>query len=337
MAGVTDLPFRRLCRSMGAGIVVGEMVSCDPSLRNSRKSRLRTRHDSEPSPRVVQIVGGDAQMLAQSAAYNVSQGAQIIDINMGCPAKKVCNKAAGSALLKDPLLVEQILNQVVAAVDVPVTLKIRTGWDEQNKNAVEIAKIAEQAGIQLLSVHGRTRACKFAGNAEYRTIKQVKDAVSIPVIANGDIDSPQKARQVLDMTGVDGLMIGRAAQGRPWIFQEIDYYLTTGKFLAAKPVEQIEQILTSHVESLHNFYGEIQGAKIARKHFAWYLTANRLTQQSFTEGQFIKDQVVTNQHADQQSARTTLKIFNQITSAKKQLAFLAVYFNQLKTEKAQVA
>ena len=254
MAGVTDLPFRRLCKSMGAGVVVGEMVSADPSLRQSRKSQLRLRHDDEPGLRIVQIAGGDAQMLAQSAKYNVANGAQVIDINMGCPAKKVCKKAAGSALLKDPKLVEEILDAVVSAVDVPVTLKIRTGWDPQNKNALLIARLAEQAGIQSLAVHGRTRECKYQGEAEYETIALVKQAVSLPVIANGDITSPEKAKMVLDFTGADGLMIGRAAQGRPWIFREISHYLETGELLPEIQIDEVEKVLLKHVAELHEFY-----------------------------------------------------------------------------------
>ncbi|WP_444996814.1 tRNA dihydrouridine synthase DusB [Aliikangiella sp. IMCC44359] len=312
MAGVTDLPFRRLCKSMGAGVVVGEMVSADPSLRNSRKSLLRLSHDGEPGLRVVQIAGGDAQMLAAAAEYNVQNGAQIIDINMGCPAKKVCKKAAGSALLKDPELVEEILHAVVNAVDVPVTLKIRTGWDTENKNAVYIAQLAEQAGIQSLAVHGRTRACKYLGEVEYDTIRQVKQSVSIPVIANGDIDSPEKAKEVLAYTGADGLMIGRAAQGRPWIFREILHYFKTGEKLPDIHIDEVEQILMSHVAELHGFYGELQGLRIARKHVAWYLSSNGMT--------------------DDFRHR-----FNQIQSAEKQLCILAEYFKQRKIEKAQVA
>jgi tRNA-dihydrouridine synthase B len=317
MAGVTDLPFRRLCKAMGAGVVVGEMVTSDPTLRDSRKSKLRLRHDNEPGLRIVQIAGGDAEMLAQAAQYNVENGAQIIDINMGCPAKKVCKKAAGSALMKDPILVDDILNRVVAAVDVPVTLKIRTGWDRDNKNALLIAKMAEQAGIQSLAVHGRTREDKYKGEAEYETIAAVKQSVSIPVIANGDITSPEKAKEVLEYTQADGLMIGRAAQGKPWIFREINHYLATGEYLPEIEIEEVEQVLLSHVSALHDFYGELQGVRIARKHTAWYL--NESNQQSID------------------TAKPMLKAFNQIISAKQQIEMLAEYFQQKKIEKAQVA
>jgi len=271
MAGVTDQPFRQLCRRMGAGLVVSEMVTSDMSLWNSRKSRLRMIHEGDPEPRSVQIAGGDAQMLAAAARANVEMGAQIIDINMGCPAKKVCNKAAGSALLKDEQLVHEILHAVVAAVEVPVTLKIRTGWDRANKNGITVAQIAEQAGISALAVHGRTRADLYTGNAEYDTIAAIKQAVSIPVFANGDIDSPQKARHVLDATGADGLLIGRAAQGRPWIFRETEHYLRTGELLPAPQLSEVEQILLEHLTALHAFYGDVMGVRIARKHVGWYL------------------------------------------------------------------
>nr|WP_319527249.1 tRNA dihydrouridine synthase DusB [Pseudomonas laurentiana] len=271
MAGVTDQPFRQLCRRMGAGLVVSEMVSSDMSLWNSRKSRLRMIHEGDPEPRSVQIAGGDAQMLAAAARANVEFGAQIIDINMGCPAKKVCNKAAGSALLRDEALVSEILHAVVAAVDVPVTLKIRTGWDRANKNGLTVAKIAEQAGIQALAVHGRTRADLYTGEAEYDTIAAIKQAVSIPVFANGDITSPEKARVVLNATGADGLLIGRAAQGRPWIFREIEHYLRTGETLSAPQLEEVERILLEHLAALHAFYGDVMGVRIARKHVGWYL------------------------------------------------------------------
>ena len=271
MAGVTDQPFRTLCQRMGAGMVVSEMVSSDLSLWNSRKSSLRRIHEGDPEPRSVQIAGGDAQMMAAAAQANVAAGAQIIDINMGCPAKKVCNKAAGSALLKDEALVHEILHAVVGAVDVPVTLKIRTGWDRANKNGLNVAKIAEQAGIQALAVHGRTRADLYTGEAEYDTIAAIKQAVSIPVFANGDITSPEKARAVLDATGVDGLLIGRAAQGRPWIFREIEHYLRTGEHLPAPQLDEVEHILLQHLAALHAFYGDVMGVRIARKHVGWYL------------------------------------------------------------------
>jgi tRNA-dihydrouridine synthase B len=271
MAGVTDRPFRQLCRRMGAGLVVSEMVTSDMRLWNTRKSSLRLMHEGDPEPRSVQIAGGDPQMLAEAAKQNVVLGAQIIDINMGCPAKKVCNKAAGSALLKDEQLVRQILQAVVAAVDVPVTLKIRTGWDRQNKNGIEVAKIAEQEGIVALAVHGRTRADLYTGEAEYDTVAAIKQAVSIPVLANGDIDSPEKARAVLEATGADGLLIGRAAQGRPWIFREIEHYLRTGEHLPAPELLEVESILLEHLAALHAFYGDVMGVRIARKHVSWYL------------------------------------------------------------------
>ncbi|MFP6862172.1 tRNA dihydrouridine synthase DusB [Pseudomonas sp.] len=271
MAGVTDQPFRQLCKRMGAGLVVSEMVTSDVRLWNTRKSSLRMIHTGDPEPRSVQIAGGDPEMLAEAARRNVEMGAQIIDINMGCPAKKVCNKAAGSALLKDEVLVREILQAVVAAVDVPVTLKIRTGWDRENKNGIAVAKIAEDTGIVALAVHGRTRADLYMGEAEYDTIAAIKQAVSIPVLANGDIDSPQKAKAVLAATGADGLLIGRAAQGRPWIFREIEHYLRTGEQLSAPSLLEVERILLEHLAALHAFYGDVMGVRIARKHVSWYL------------------------------------------------------------------
>lgn len=270
MAGVTDRPFRQLCRRLGAGLAVSEMISADASLWGTKKSVKRLDHDGEEAPISVQILGSDPQMMAQAAQANVAMGAQIIDINMGCPAKKVCKKSAGSALLKDEPLVADILKATVDAVDVPVTLKIRTGTDPQNRNGERIAEIAEHAGIQALSVHGRTRACKFAGQAEYETIRRIKQTVAIPVIANGDIDSPRKAAEVLERTGADALMIGRAAQGRPWIFNEINNYLTTGQLLPEPELEWVADILTRHVQQLYEFYGEYLGVRIARKHIAWY-------------------------------------------------------------------
>ncbi|MGE6792572.1 tRNA dihydrouridine synthase DusB [Pseudomonas guineae] len=271
MAGVTDQPFRQLCKRMGAGLVVSEMVTSDMRLWHTRKSSLRMMHNGDPEPRSVQIAGGDPQMLAEAARKNVELGAQIIDINMGCPAKKVCNKAAGSALLKDEALVREIVQAVVAAVDVPVTLKIRTGWDRENKNGVSVARIAEDAGIVALAVHGRTRADLYMGDAEYDTIAAIKQAVSIPVLANGDIDSPEKAKAVLSATGADGLLIGRAAQGRPWIFREIEHYLRTGEHLPAPSLGEVERILLEHLAALHAFYGDVMGVRIARKHVSWYL------------------------------------------------------------------
>lgn len=270
MAGITDQPFRQLCRQLGAGLTVSEMVSSNPDLRNSRKTQLRLKHTDESAPISVQIAGTDAQQMADAASYNMHKGAQIIDINMGCPAKKVCNVAAGSALLKDEKKVSDILQAVVNAVDIPVTLKIRTGWDKENKNAVDIAKIAENSGIQALTIHGRTRECKFKGEVEYDTIAEVKSNIQIPVIANGDIDSPEKAKQVLDYTNADAIMIGRAAQGRPWIFREINHYLETGKILAPPALDEISELLQKHLLNLHLLYGDYMGVRIARKHINWY-------------------------------------------------------------------
>lgn len=270
MAGVTDRPFRQLCRQMGAGMAVSEMVSSNSLLQGSKKTLRRADHSGEDEPRSVQIVGADPDMMAQAAQYNVDQGAQIVDINMGCPAKKICKVAAGSALLKDEPLVINILKSVVNSVNVPVTLKIRTGWDTENRNGVAIARIAEDLGIQALAVHGRTRACAYRGEAEYDTIAAIKAAVSIPVIANGDITTPEKAKQVLDYTGADGVMIGRAAQGRPWIFREIQHYLETGKHLAEPSLTEIRTTLLDHVSNLYEFYGEYAGVRIARKHISWY-------------------------------------------------------------------
>ena len=270
MAGVTDRPFRQLCKSMGAGMAVSEMVSSNSLLWGSEKTRRRANHDGEVDPISVQIAGADPAMMAEAARYNVAQGAQIIDINMGCPAKKICNVMAGSALLQDQPLVGRILDAVVGAVDVPVTLKIRTGWDTQHKNALAIARIAESAGIQVLAIHGRTRACAYAGHAEYDTIAAVKAAVKIPVIANGDITTPEKARHVLAYTKADAVMIGRAAQGRPWIFREISHYLETGEHLPLPEVAEIHRVLINHLQELYSFYGEYSGVRIARKHISWY-------------------------------------------------------------------
>lgn len=271
MAGVTDQPFRQLCKQLGAGMTVSEMIASDPRLWDSKKSRLRRIHKGEIGIRSVQIAGTEPEIMALAAQHNVEHGAQMIDINMGCPAKKVCRKAAGSALLQQPELVEKILTNVVNAVDVPVTLKIRTGQDSDNRNGLIIANIAEQAGIQALSVHGRTRADKFQGNAEFDTIAQIKANVCIPVIANGDIDSPLKAKQVLDYTGADGLMIGRAAQGKPWIFREVWHFLQTGEHLTPPTWQEIQKILLQHIVGLHQLYGEVMGPRIARKHVSWYL------------------------------------------------------------------
>ena len=273
MAGITDRPFRQLCKDLGAGIAVSEMISANPLLRETRKSLLRINHVGETGIRWVQIAGADPRMLAEAAVYNVEQGADIIDINMGCPAKKVCRKAAGSALLADEALVAEICDKVVAAVDVPVTLKIRTGTDRDNRNAVSIAKIAEKAGISALTIHGRTRADKFQGTAEYQTIRDVRDNISITLIANGDISSPKEAQQVLDNTGADGLMIGRAAQGNPWLFREINHFLKTGESYPSITDSEIADIMQRHIHELHEFYGEIQGVRITRKHVGWYLAS----------------------------------------------------------------
>jgi len=270
MAGVTDLPFRLLCRRMGAGIAAGEMLTCDVRLWHTEKSRRRMDHSGEAEPRVVQIAGGDPQMMVEAAQRNVDAGAQIIDLNMGCPAKKVCNKAAGSALMKDEPLVRQILEAVVKAVNVPVTLKMRTGWDTNHRNAVAIARMAQDIGIQALAIHGRTRACMYQGNAEYETIRAVKQSVAIPIFANGDIDSPHKARAVLEQTGADGLMIGRSAQGRPWIFREIAAFLRDGIVLPEPSVAEVRDIMLAHLRDLHVFYGEETGVRVARKHIDWY-------------------------------------------------------------------
>ncbi|MFT6463526.1 tRNA dihydrouridine synthase DusB [Halopseudomonas sp.] len=271
MAGVTDLPFRQLCRRLGAGLVVSEMVTSDVRLWSSRKSRQRLDHTGESEPRSVQIAGGDAEMMAEAARMNEQLGAQIIDINMGCPAKKVCNKAAGSALMRDEKLVGEILEAVVNAVNLPVTLKIRTGWCAEQRNGLQIARIAEASGIQALAVHGRTRTQLYTGEAEYDSIAAIKQAIGIPVFANGDIDSPQKALAVLQHTGADAVMIGRAAQGRPWIFNEISHFLKTGEFLPAPTLDWQQSILQEHLQALHTFYGEHQGVRIARKHVGWYL------------------------------------------------------------------
>lgn len=273
MAGVTDRPFRQLCRRFGADLVVGEMITSDTRLWNSRKSQLRLVHEGDPEPRVVQIAGGDPQMLAEAACANVALGAQIIDINLGCPAKKVCNKAAGSALMKDEALVAQIVRSVVSAVTVPVTLKMRTGWDDQHKNALNIARIAQDNGIAAVSIHGRTRTQLYTGHAEYDTIAEVKQALQIPVFANGDIDSPRKAQQVLEHTQADGLLIGRAAQGKPWIFKQIKHFLEHGTLAPEPTLAEQRAILLEHLSALHAFYGPEHGVRIARKHVAWYLNS----------------------------------------------------------------
>ncbi|MEE4245811.1 MAG: tRNA dihydrouridine synthase DusB [Kangiellaceae bacterium] len=312
MAGVTDRPFRMLCKELGAGMTVSEMIAANPKLRNTRKSLLRRDHSGETGIRSVQIAGAEPLMMAEAARFNVDNGAQVIDINMGCPAKKVCNKAAGSALMKDPELVEQILSAVVDAVDVPVTLKIRTGWDTENKNGLTIAKIAEAAGIQVLAVHGRTRTCGYKGDAEYETIANIKSKVSIPVIANGDITSPEKAKYVLDHTGADAIMIGRAAQGRPWIFREILFHLETGGFLPEPELDEVEDIMLRHISHLHSFYGDTQGARIARKHVSWYL------KEQHDSGEFRSQ-------------------FMKIDCATEQLKAAKSFFRQQKLKQAKVA
>ena len=294
MAGVTDRPFRQLCKRLGAGMAVSEMVASDSRLWATEKSLRRGDHTGEVDPIVVQIAGAAPEMMADAARYNVDKGAHIIDINMGCPAKKVCRVDAGSALMRDELLVARILEAVVNAVSVPVTLKIRTGWDREHKNALAIARIAEACGIQSLAVHGRTRSDLYEGAAEYDTIRAVKASVKIPVIANGDIDSPQKAKAVLAYTGCDAVMIGRAAQGRPWIFREIAHFLETGRALQAPAFAEIHEIASQHLRDLHLFYGEYKGVRIARKHIGWYL-------ENLPGGQAIRQAMNEIETADAQS------------------------------------
>jgi tRNA-dihydrouridine synthase B len=307
MAGVTDRPFRQLCKRMGAGLVVSEMLSSNPRVWNTAKSMQRMDHNGEEGIRSVQIAGSDPELMAQAAQFNVANGAQIIDINMGCPAKKVNKKLAGSALLKYPELVESIVKAVVEAVDVPVTLKIRTGWNEDNRNGVQIATIAQDNGIQSLAVHGRTRACMFKGEAEYDTIRAIKAAVSIPVVANGDITSPQKAKAVLEHTGADAVMVGRGAQGNPWIFREIQHYLQTGDILGKPSIEEQREVLVEHVANVQAFYGDISGVRIARKHVGWYI-------------------------AEHDKERQFRKTFNAIDEAEGQIDALNAYFQSLQDE-----
>jgi tRNA-dihydrouridine synthase B len=271
MAGVTDRPFRQLCKQLGAGYAVSEMAASDPRLWASEKTSRRTNHDGEMEPKAVQIAGADPAVLAACAKFNVDRGAQIIDINMGCPVKKVCNSWCGSALLQNEKLVAAILEAVVTAVDVPVTLKFRTGWDRQNRNALTIAKMAEASGIAMLTLHGRTRADGYGGEAEYETIAAVKAAVAIPVVANGDITTPEKAKAVLAATGADAVMIGRAAQGRPWIFREITHFLHTGEYLPAPQVAEVRALMNEHLQAHYAFYGEFMGLRTARKHIGWYV------------------------------------------------------------------
>ena len=270
MAGVTDRPFRQLCKHLGAGYAVSEMVASNTALYGTGKSQRRMNHTGEVEPIAVQIAGAEPEMMAEAAKLNVERGAQIIDINMGCPAKKVCNKWAGSALLQDEPLVARILDAVIKAVDVPVTLKIRTGWNPDNRNAVRIARLAQSAGIQMLTMHGRTRACGYKGAAEYDTIREVRQHLDIPLTANGDITTPEKAREVLAITGADALMIGRAAQGRPWIFREIEHFLATGTHLPAPRVAEVREIMIAHLYDHYAFYGEYLGVRTARKHIIWY-------------------------------------------------------------------
>lgn len=278
MSGVTDRPFRQLCRKLGAGYLVSEMLACDLSLLKSAKSRFRLNHDGEPGPIVTQIAGSDPEKLAIAAQFNVQNGSQIIDINMGCPAKKVYKKSCGSALLAFPDLVKDILQATVEAVDCPVTLKIRLGIDEKTINAIKIAQIAQDCGVAALFIHGRTRIQKYKGFADFKHIKQVKQNIDIPVIANGDIDSPQKAQQIFDQTACDGIMIGRAAQGNPWIFREVLHFLQTGELLAKPHADEIIQTMYDHVQNLHEFYGDYKGMMIARKHIGWFLkNANKST------------------------------------------------------------
>ncbi len=271
MAGVTDRPFRQLCKELGAGYAVSEMAASNPRVWASEKTSRRINHEGEMEPKAVQIAGADPHLLAEAARFNVERGAQIIDINMGCPVKKVCNNWCGSALLRDEKLVASLLQAVVSAVDVPVTLKFRTGWDREHKNALSIARIAQESGIAMLTLHGRTRADAYTGQAEYDTIAAVKASVSLPVVANGDIDSPQKAQYVLEKTGADAVMIGRAAQGRPWIFREIAYFLQTGQLMPAPSIEEVRQLMDQHLRAHYAFYGDYLGVRTARKHIGWYV------------------------------------------------------------------
>jgi tRNA-dihydrouridine synthase B len=300
-----------LCKKLGAGLAVSEMVTSNSLLYGSAKTLRRANHEGEVEPISVQIAGADPKMMAEAAKYNVDHGAQIIDINMGCPAKKICNVMAGSALLKDEPLVAQILKAVVAAVNVPVTLKIRTGWDKQNRNAIAVAKMAEDIGVQALAMHGRTRACAYMGDAEYDTIAEVKQATRIPIIANGDITTPEKAKFVLDYTGADAVMIGRAAQGRPWIFREIEYYLSTGAHMPAPEVNEIRSVMLAHLHDLYDFYGDLTGMRVARKHISWY-----------TKG--LKDSA-NFRHA-----------MNQLQTIDSQLAAINDFFNHLQQQNMRI-
>jgi tRNA-dihydrouridine synthase B len=309
MAGVTDRPFRQLCRKLGAGMAVSEMVTSNSLLYGSEKTLRRANHEGEPEPKSVQIAGADPKMMADAARHNADNGAQIIDINMGCPAKKICNVMAGSALLRDESLVVRILESVVKSVDVPVTLKIRTGWDRDHRNGVTVARIAEDCGIRALAVHGRTRADAYMGEAEYDTIAAIKAEVRIPVIANGDINTAEKAKYVLDYTGVDGIMIGRAAQGRPWIFREISHYLATGETLPEPQPLEIRDILLGHLENLYAFYGEHMGVRIARKHISWYskgLVGGATFRHAMNKLETVDEQLaIIHGFFEQQATRTT--------------------------------
>ncbi|WMW80165.1 tRNA dihydrouridine synthase DusB [Undibacterium cyanobacteriorum] len=310
MAGVTDRPFRQLCKELGAGYAVSEMAASNPKLWETEKSSRRTNHEGEMEPKAVQIAGADPQMLAECAKFNVDKGAQIIDINMGCPVKKVCNAWCGSALLQDEKLVGQILDAVVAAVDVPVTLKFRTGWDRQHKNALQIARIAESAGIAMLTLHGRTRADGYKGAAEYDTIAAVKAQAKIPVVANGDITTPEKAKYVLEYTGADAIMIGRAAQGRPWIFREIEHFLMTGQHLPPPLVSEVRALLDRHLREHYAFYGEFMGVRTARKHIGWYV-------EDLVDGEEFRQSM------------------NKIESCEEQLAAVNSFFESRPTERLQ--
>lgn len=340
MAGVSDAPYRSICQQLGAGLTTSEMLTADTRLWQSRKSSLRlvddrpvplshTNDSSQPSaPRSIQIAGSDPSSMADAARAAVDNGAQLVDINMGCPAKKVCNKAAGSALLRDEALVAEILKSVVAAVTVPVTLKIRTGWCPESRNGIRIAEIAEQAGIQALAVHGRTRACRFAGEVEYETIAAIVNAVSIPIIANGDIDSPRKAASVLKLTGAAAVMIGRAAQGQPWLFSATEHYLRTGEALPPPSLKTVAAIIGDHLSALHEFYGDYMGVRIARKHLKWYLhkLVGRLHEEADDrEGRTTTRDLGTTLEED-------LQIFNKINSPDLQHAFVQQIFERLITK-----
>jgi len=322
MAGITDQPFRQLCCQLGAGLAVSEMLSTNPKVWNTEKSRLRMIHDKSAGIRSVQIAGSCPEEMAFAAKINSENGAQIIDINMGCPAKKVNKKLAGSALLREPAQVERIVQAVVQAVDIPVTLKIRTGWCENSRNGIEIAKIAQDNGIASLAVHGRTRNDFYKGFAEYDTIRAIKESVSIPVVANGDITSPEKAQQVLDYTGVDALMIGRGAQGRPWIFREINHFLATGKKMLVPSLTEVQSILLSHVINLHQFYGDFKGVMIARKHVSWYIQSLAEASEGFSSD-FTIDQ-----------GKAFRAIFNALASTSEQLAVLNQFFDDVTTRLA---